>query len=104
MISTINKIQILEKYVLASQSAVDNVITTTITKLLEREIKRMSVLLTRLQNQLTNFEKQYSMNSHDFSKIFESGELGDNIDYVEWSATLDMYKNTENRIEILTGK
>lgn len=104
MVSTLDKIQILEKYVSASKSTVNHVVTTTITKLIEREIKSMKDLLDRLKNQLQNFEKQYSMTSYEFHKMFEQGKLGDDIDYIEWSSTLDMFVGTQKRLEILTGK
>ncbi len=60
MITTVDKIHRLEKYLLSSKSTIDNVITYTITKLVNREFKRMKELLSRLQNQLDIFENKYS--------------------------------------------
>ncbi|OQX99532.1 MAG: hypothetical protein B6I24_02415 [Bacteroidetes bacterium 4572_128] len=103
MVSTINKIQILEKYISRNQS-VNNIISSTITKLLERETKRMQDLFHSLKFQLKSFEKQYLMNSKDFVKEFEKGNLGDDIDFIEWSATFDMFINAKKSLEILNGK
>ncbi len=43
------------------------------------------------------------MSSDKFQKEYENGNLGDEIDYVEWSSTLDMFFDTKKRIEILNG-
>ncbi len=58
----------------------------------------MTDLKNRLTNELKSFEKQYSLESDDFYRRYESGEVGDSTDFVEWSATIEMLKNVRHRL------
>ncbi len=55
-------------------------------------------LRARLEQQLADFEKQYTMKSVDFYKQFEHGDLGDAADFVEWSATFEMLENLRKQL------
>jgi hypothetical protein len=39
--------------------------------------------------------------SADFYARYESGEMGDETDLVEWSATVEMLANAEKRLALL---
>lgn len=80
---------------------VDPVINMAIDKLLEREISRMLELKTRLAGQLQNLEKKYGLDSSDFYSRYENGEMGDDMDFVEWAATVEMLSNAETRLALL---
>ena len=97
----ITQIRKLEKYISASQTSVDGIFSTTISKLYNRELKRINQLIIRLERQLSKFENQYSITSKVFLKKYKIGGLGDDIDYVEWSATIDMLENAKKRKEFL---
>lgn len=101
--STLEKVRRLEQYFAADSSSTDPVVDRTIEKLLQREKSRLKMLQTNLNGQITDFENKYNMKSGSFEKRYESGELGDEIDYIEWSSTLDMLKNIEKRLRLLTG-
>ena len=101
MISTLEKIRRLEEYLTHYNSDIDPVIETTIDKLLVREQDRLLELKTRLTNELSEFEKRYDLNSNDFYQQYETGELGDMMDYVEWAATLDMLTNVKRSLDLL---
>lgn len=55
MISTLEKIKRLEKYLATNNSTIDPVIETTINKLLSHEFNRMVELKNRLLNELQSF-------------------------------------------------
>lgn len=48
-----------------------------------------------LKNRLQVFEAQYQMRSDDFYPRFRAGELGDSMDFFEWSVFYEMWKAGE---------
>jgi len=54
---------------------------------------RLTSQQARLEQQLAEFERRYSISSKEFHEKFERGELGDAMDFVEWSATYEMAAN-----------
>jgi len=73
----------------------DPVLDRTIDKILAREKAQTDDLKLRLEQQLLKFERTYQMNSEDFQAQFEAGSLGDEMDFIEWSATIDMLRSAE---------
>jgi hypothetical protein len=49
------------------------------------------------------FETRYEMESEEFLKRFEAGELGDETDYIEWASLCRMEKRIVERMSILEG-
>jgi phage shock protein A len=80
---------------------VDPLIDRTIDKLLDREASRLRDVKRRLESQVAEFERQYSMVSQDFSTRFATGELGDHVDYMEWASSLAMISNIDGQLTIL---
>ena len=99
--TTLEKIKRLEEYLSMGSSTVDPVIDIALDKLLKREITRMSELKTRLTDQLKEFEKKYSLSSPEFYARYESGQMGDEMDFVEWAATVEMLTNVEKQMDLL---
>jgi hypothetical protein len=95
------KVKRLEQYLATDETAADRVVEQAVDKLLARETMRLIELKTRLEQQLAEFEKQYTMKSSDFNARFERGELGDAMNFVEWSATLEMVANLNKRLTLL---
>lgn len=54
-----------------------------------------------LEAELNKFETQYQMGSEEFYRRFKNGELGDDIDFVEWSSFYKMKLSLEKRLEVL---
>ena len=100
MSSTLDKIKRLEKY-LAQDAFDDPVLDSTIDKLLAREIFNVRNLQTRLQEQLSLFETQYKLKSDVFYKQFQNGDLGDEMDFVEWASTVEMMEKANQRLSVL---
>lgn len=101
MLTTLDKIKRLEQYLAADNSTVDPVVDLTIDKLLAREQARIVGLKTRLLEQCALFEQSYALSSEDFYKQYEAGQMGDETDYIEWAATLEMLANLEKRLALL---
>jgi len=99
--TVLEKVKLLEKYISVDVAAVDPVVNLAIEKLLKREASRMDELRQRLLQQMSGFEKKYRLSSEEFCRRYEKGAIGDDMDYVEWSATVDMLAGIEKRISML---
>lgn len=99
--NVLEKVKILERYVSADTGAIDPVMELTIEKLLQREASRMADLKQRLIQQKQGFEEKYGLDSADFCRQYQSGAMGDEMDFVEWSATVDMLAGIEQRLTML---
>jgi hypothetical protein len=51
-----------------------------------------------LAARLSAYEQQYEMTSDEFYRRFRNGELGDSVDFVEWSVFWDMRQAAEKRL------
>jgi len=102
--TTLEKVKRLEEYLAIGSSTVDPVLDIALDKLLKREITRMSELKARLSDQLKKFEEKHSLISSEFYTRYESGQMGDEMDFVEWAATVEMLANVKKRIALLEKK
>ncbi len=57
-----------------------------------------------LRERLQAFEAQYQMASPAFYQRFRAGELGDAMDYVEWSVFYEMWQAARERLEVLNAE
>jgi hypothetical protein len=87
---------LLLRYVTAKVEAV------TIDKLYEHEIAEARSKLEGFEVELAEFEAQYEMSSDDFFQQFEEGKLGDDMDFFDWSALVQIARNLRARLELLT--
>lgn len=62
-------------------------------QLLENKIQPSSNLhqISDLEHRLESFEARYHMPSELFYQQFQSGELGDSIDFFEWNSYYEMW-------------
>jgi len=77
----------------------DRIVDQTVGKLISLEIKQCYAELQRLAARLAEYERQYNMSSVDFYRRFRAGELGDDMDFMEWSVFCDMHQATQKRLE-----
>lgn len=78
------------------------VVDRAVKKLLAMEVKETQAELQRLEARLSAYEQQYDMASAEFYHRFRSGELGDDMDFVEWSVFWDMHQAALKRLDELT--
>ncbi len=101
MTAVLEKVRRLERYVQVTNGQVDEVLESTLDKLLGRERQRLDGQLVRLKSQAMDFERRYGWTSEEFYPRFERGELGDDMDLIEWSATIEMIRNLQSQIDSL---
>ena len=78
------------------------VVDQAVKKLVALEVEQTRAELQRLEARLLAYEQQYDMTSAEFYRRFRSGELGDDMDFVEWSVFWDMCQAALSRLDELT--
>jgi len=95
-VQTVNRLQsLLDLYRGGYHSPI---VDQAVSKLIALEAKQCRAELQRLTARLSGYEQQYQMTSDEFYRRFRSGELGDDMDWVEWSVFWDMRQATEKRL------
>jgi len=57
--------------------------------------------IDRYNKDLKTFELKYEMESTIFYKKFEKGQLGDEMDYFEWSGLIELRNELMDKVKIL---
>ena len=60
--------------------------------------------LLDLEKRLKNFEFQYQMSSETFYQRFRAGELGDAMEFFEWSVFYEMWSAAQSKAEPIETK
>jgi len=97
MNQTLAKIKRLEKLV-QEFPINDNMLDLTLDKILDREINKLEIKIADFTNQIKQWEETYQINSTSFLDKFESGQMGDNMDFIEWASTLEMKAKSEKYV------
>jgi hypothetical protein len=77
------------------------VIERTVEKMVAFERDRARQEAAELDTKLQAYEQRHQMNSEDFYSRFRAGELGDDMDWVEWSVFYEMRANVRRRLILL---
>lgn len=56
--------------------------------------------LLELAEDLRNFEQKYGMASDEFFQKFHAGQMGDELDFFEWSFCVKAYRHMRKSIEL----
>lgn len=94
--NTSEKLDVL-KAVYGDDASLDPVLE----KLLETTLSDYRLRQKRYEQSLVAFEKRYEMESEAFYHRFEAGELGDEMDFFEWSSLYELYQNLGVKINQL---
>ena len=68
----------------------DPFISKTISKMVSTRLSTIQKELRRVQGALVRFEKIHGKTSSAFIKEFQSGVAGDDMDFIEWAAMVQM--------------
>jgi hypothetical protein len=99
--TTLEKVLLFERYLKLTHGHVDRTLDTVLDKLLERKRMELTQQCEEMRVELEVFEKQYGMASAEFFDKFERGELGDTVDFFDWSATWQMYTHARGYLQVL---
>ncbi|HSM80790.1 MAG TPA: hypothetical protein VLS96_03845 [Nodosilinea sp.] len=73
----------------------------SLAKIIELEHNQALQQAADLQAKLQTYEAQYHLSSDNFYQQFNAGDLGDDIDFFEWSAFYDMWQTVQARLGVL---
>jgi hypothetical protein len=73
----------------------------SLAKIIELERSKALQQALDLQAKLQAYETQYQMTSDTFYQQFNSGDLGDSMDFVEWSVFYDLWQSVQTRLGVL---
>jgi len=94
-----DRIRALEK--IYAQGQTSELVDLTLEKLFKYELVESRKQLTKLEGYLADFENKYSLSSQTFYTDFQSGKMGDDMDYIEWASIYQMAERLKKRIAIL---
>lgn len=101
METTIDKAERLTHFLKVHRRESDAVIDPVLDKLLDRERQALIKQRDEIRAELDQFESQYGLESSEFHEKFMRGEMGDDMDFFDWSATWHMYQSTLTSLKAL---
>jgi hypothetical protein len=88
MSKTLARVKNLDQFI--RKHGEDALIAETISKMLDYKVQQYQKEINRLNREISKFERAHRMDSSDFYKKYLEGNLGDALDFVEWSALYQM--------------
>jgi len=61
------------------------------------EVRLLELGLERTRQRLHGFESQYGLSSKEFARRFETGEIAESLDYIEWAGEIETHRRLEIR-------
>jgi hypothetical protein len=95
----IEQLKILQ--ILYSRGEVSEVVERSLPKIIAHEIAIAQQQAREIEADLQEYEIRYQMPSAEFYHKFRAGELGDDVDFVEWSSFYQMWSSVRERLQIL---
>jgi len=86
------------------QGQVSQLVERTLDKLFSYEAQTCRQQLAQLRADLAEFEARYRMDSDHFFARFQTGEMGDDMDYTEWASLFQMAQKLQQRLRVLTDE
>jgi len=102
--TTLEKVRLFERYLELTHGGTDTTLDVVLDKLLDRKKVELARRRDEMRFELDAFENRYGMASQEFYAKFEQGELGDSMDFLEWSATWQMYGNLIKYLGVLSAE
>jgi hypothetical protein len=68
---------------------------------IQAELRMLELGLARIAERLCAFEKQYGLTSEEFAQRFETGEIGESLDDIEWAGEIETSRLLEGQWQAL---
>lgn len=94
--NTSHKLEVL-KETYSDESELDLILG----KLLDASLSQLRLRLERYARDLREFEQRYAMESAEFYRRFQTGELGDSMDFFEWAGLYELREDVLGKIDRL---
>jgi len=100
-LTTIEKAEKFVTYLKVAQRYHDPLIDQVLDKLLAQEFRHLKQQQVALEAELNQFEQLYGWPSAEFQAKFTQGELGDDLDFVDWSGAWQIYQTIQQSLAFL---
>jgi hypothetical protein len=88
---------------LYEKGQVSDLTAKTLNKLADMEISQSRADLEATEKDLQEFEQRYQMPTDEFFAKWQAGQMGDEMDFVEWASLAQMAQRIRERLEILAS-
>ena len=68
---------------------------------IQSELRMLELGLARIAERLQAFEKQYGLTSEEFEQCFETGDISESLDYIEWAGEIKTHRRLEEQWQAL---
>jgi len=68
---------------------------------IQTELHMIGIGIERTQQRMSEFERQYAMTSCKFEQLFDSGEIDETLDYIEWSGEIETLRRLQAKYQTL---
>lgn len=99
---TLDRLEYLES--LYRQGYQSEIVDRSLEKIIAIEKVEAQQKLDDLEQRLQAYEIQYQLSSAEFYQRFQAGELGDDMNFIEWSIFYEMRDSVQNRLTTLQDK
>lgn len=82
----------------------DRVTDTALLKVARSQMARDEAALRDLERDLRDFEQQYQLNSSEFFRRWQAGEMDDTADFMEWNVLYQMALDVRERLQLLQSE
>jgi len=72
-----------------------NFIQGVVTRTIKNRITELNQKISDINSNMRYFETKYGMKTEDFYKKYLGGILGDDMDFFEWKASREVYKELQ---------
>ena len=97
---TLKSLHFLQELV-KREAVLDDLVESTVAKLLDYEIGKLEERQHGLQEKLRAFEKQYGLSTPEFTRRFREGGLGDAMDFFEWLALAEVCEDISQALAVV---